>query len=138
MRRKIRAAGTVQVINIVPAKEDDNEMLILTCGKNSNGREFGPIAVRLDPDTMIYEVDEDFDVEVWRQKVSGSSTRRTFRPEILRDIPWPWAELEKKQLVKVIKDETGCGHTRAYTLIDEAAARGIVRFNKLTRTYAKP
>jgi len=100
------------------------------------GREFPPIAVRLNS-AMIYEVSDDFDVEVWRQKVCGNSTRRTFRPEIIREIPWPQPELEKKQLVKAIKDETECGHARAYTLIDEAKARQIIRFNKTTRTYAK-
>jgi AAA domain len=125
------------MINVVPGAEDNNDLLVLTCGKNSNGKEFSPIAVRLNPDTMIYEVADDFDVEVWRQKVCGSSTRRTFRPEIIREIPWPQPELEKKQLVKAIKDETGCGHARAYTLIDEAKARQIIRFNKPTRTYAK-
>jgi hypothetical protein len=125
------------VINVVAGAEDNNDQLVLTCGKNSNGKEFSPIAVRLNPDTMIYGVADDFDVEVWRQKVCGNSTRRSFRPEIIREIPWPQTELEKKQLVKAIKDETGCGHARAYTLIDEAKARQIIRFNKPTRTYAK-
>jgi hypothetical protein len=125
------------VINVVAGAEDNNDQLVLTCGKNSNGKEFSPIAVRLNPDTMIYEVADDFDVEVWRQKVCGNSTRRTFRPEIIREIPWPQPELEKKQLVKAIRDETGCGHARAYTLIDDAKARQIIRCNKLTRTYAK-
>jgi hypothetical protein len=125
------------MINVVPGAEDDNGTLVLACGKNSNGKEFSPIAVKLNPDTMIYEVADEFDVEVWRQKVCGNSTRRTFRPEIIREIPWPHPHLEKKQLVKVIKDETGCGHARAYTLIDEAKAREIIRFDKITRTYAK-
>lgn len=124
------------MINVVPGAEDNNDQLVLTCGKNSNGREFAPIAVRLNAD-MIYEVADDFDVEVWRQKVCNTSARRTLRPEMIGEIMWPQPELEKKQLVKAITDETGCGRSRAYQLVDEAKARGLLRFNKTLRTYAK-
>jgi hypothetical protein len=40
-------------------------------------------------------------------------------------------------LVKVIKDETGCGNTAAYDLIDKAFKKRFLAFNKITRTYEK-
>ncbi len=126
------------LINVVPGAEDNNETLVLTCGKNSNGREFAPIAVRLNPDTMIYEVAPDFDVDSWREHVSNASNRRrTLSPRLILELQWTQPELEKKSLVKLITDETGCGRSRAYELIDEAKQHGILRFNKTTSTYEK-
>ncbi len=68
------------MINVVPGAEENNEQLVLTCGKNSNGREFPPVAVRLDLPSMIYETDDAFDVDSWRDKVCSpsASKRRTF------------------------------------------------------------
>jgi hypothetical protein len=43
----------------------------VTCGKNSNGREFAPFAVRLNPETMIYEAAPDFDLDAWETEVAG-------------------------------------------------------------------
>ena len=93
---------------------------------------------------MLYELDEGFDMEGWRQEVSGSNTkRRTYSPEVVRDLAWPTdrqrspKHLEKKTLAKLVMDACGCGRTKAYELIDQAQARGFVRFSKLSQSYAK-
>src|SRR5207248_2464857 len=44
-------------INVIPGTPDSNEQLVLTCAKNNNGKMFAPIAIRLNPETMIYEPD---------------------------------------------------------------------------------
>src|SRR5262249_32961448 len=125
-------------INIIPGLEDSNEVLVLTCGKNSNGKEFPPVAVQRNGDG-VYEVAEDFDIENWRQEiVGGGKERRAFNPKIVTEIGWPQPELEKKQLAKLVVDEVGCGKSRAYSLIDEAMKGKIIKFTRLTRTYAKP
>jgi AAA domain-containing protein/CHC2-type zinc finger protein len=124
-------------INVIPGQEDSNEILVLTCGKNSNGKEFPPVAVRRNGDG-IYEVADDFDIENWRQEiVGGGKERRVFNPKIVTEIGWPQPELEKKQLAKLVVDEVGCGKSRAYSLIDEAMKGKIIKFTRLTRTYAK-
>ena len=64
--------------------------------ENSNGKEFSPIAVRLNPDTMIYEVADDLTSKFGVRK-SRQFDSPLFRPEIIREIPWPQTELEKKQ-----------------------------------------
>jgi hypothetical protein len=127
------------MINVIPGAEDNNDTLILTCGKNSNGREFAPFAVTLNPDSMVYEVAEDFDVESWRENVAGrpSSRQTTLRPQIVIEIPWSKPELTKKELVKSIMDETGCQKTRAYCLVDQSHESKLLKFSKTTRTYAK-
>jgi hypothetical protein len=45
-------------------------------------------------------------------------------------------EYEKRQLVKILDEEKGIGKTYAYRMIDEAKSRGILRLNKVTKTYA--
>jgi hypothetical protein len=124
-------------INVIPGKEDSNDTLVLTCGKNSNGKEFPPVAVQRNGDG-IYEVADDFDIENWRQEVvGGGKERRVFNPKVVTEINWPQREMEKKQLAKLVVDEIGCGKSRAYSLIDDAMKNKIIKFTRLTRTYAK-
>jgi hypothetical protein len=125
------------VINVIPGTEDSNDVLVLTCGKNSNGKEFPSVAVRLNAETMLYEVDEGFDIDAWRQEIVSGKERRVFSPKVVSELHWPHPELEKKQLAKLVMDEVGCGKSRAYSLIDDAVKDKCVAFKKQTRTYAK-
>jgi hypothetical protein len=122
-------------INIAPGNPDDNDLLVIACGKNNDGKEFPPFAVRLNPDTMIYGPDESFGLEEWRAEVSGAKVKRRFSPELLRDLKFK--ELEIKPLAKLVSDQTGAGRSRAYELIHEAKECKILRFNKTLQTYAK-
>ncbi|MBA3830499.1 MAG: hypothetical protein H0X34_01120 [Chthoniobacterales bacterium] len=135
---KMLQTWTRGLINIVPGSANDNETLVLTCGKNSNGPEFVPVAVRLNPETMIYEVAPDFDVSSWREQLaSGKPQRPGFDAGLIRDLDFPEAALPKKAVVKLIGEETGCGFSRAYELVAEAVKRRILTLNRRTKTYAK-
>jgi RecA-family ATPase len=48
------------VINVAPAKGEDNSRIIIGSGKSNNAPEFTPFAARLNFDTMLYARDEDF------------------------------------------------------------------------------
>jgi RecA-family ATPase len=54
---KTLLAWTRGQINLASVDEENYDRLIVACGKCSNGREFQPFAVRLNPDTMLYECD---------------------------------------------------------------------------------
>lgn len=125
------------MINVVPAKEESNDTLVLTCGKNSNGPEFAPIAVRLNAE-MIYEVDDDFDIDTWREHVKTTKMKAThkFDVNMLREVEFD-GQLHPKPLIKLICDKTGCGRSRAYELVQEGVKAKIVRFDKILQTYAK-
>ena len=125
-------------INVIPGAEDNNEQLVLTCGKNSNGKEFPPVAVRLNPATMIYEPDTSFDINDWRQELSraAGSGRTRVNPQILRELLETGRHYDKREIVTAIMAEKGVGKTRAYELIDQAKGRGVLHFNKGTKTYA--
>jgi hypothetical protein len=59
-------------INIAPALPNDNSMIIIASGKCSNAREFEPFAARLNEDTMLYELEESFDLEAWERSLEAA------------------------------------------------------------------
>jgi hypothetical protein len=124
------------MVNVIPGAEDNNDQLVLTCGKNSNGKEFPPIAVRLNPDSMIYEPDDSFDMEGWREKVSAPGGKAGVKPQIFRELLKKGQDYDKKKVVELVREEKGIRKTRAYELIDQAVARKILRHNKTIKTYA--
>lgn len=134
---KVLQSWTRAQINIAPGSSENNESLVLTCGKNSNGQEFEPFAVRLNPASMIYDVDEAFNLEEWRAEISGPtrSKKRVFHTGAVRDA-LDGKEMTKPALVHAITEETGCGRSRAYELIDEAVTAKQIKLSRATKTYA--
>ena len=124
-------------INVAPIKPNDNSAIIIASGKCNNAPEFEAFGARLSFETMLYAPDPDFDIEGWQEQVASTKKRRTFSPQIVRDLDFSPREFGKKALAKLIRDETGCGTSRAYELIDEAKQGGLLRFSKITKTYAK-
>ena len=85
---------------------------------------------------MIYEVDEAFDIEDWRERVTtGRTKKQKFTVEMVREqVKFP-SELEIGPLAKLIADKIGCGRARSYELVHEARKEKILRFNRITHTY---
>jgi hypothetical protein len=111
-------------INIAPADPEKNNDLVISCGKNSNGPEFEPFGIRLNLDTMVYELNPDFDHDSWRAEVDGSSVHRKITNEdvaaFAKELPVP-----KKDLVKALMDEKGCRKSTAYNAINAAEGKTI-------------
>ena len=53
-------------INVFPQAPEDNTRLIVACGKNSNGPEFQPVGLALNPATLLYDLDAEFDFAIWK------------------------------------------------------------------------
>jgi len=118
---------------------DNNESLIVACGKCSNGKEFPAFGVRMNPDTMIYECDPSIDVSAWQSEMTGKSETRDLSPDMVAGIV---AELsmasgapKKPQIVKALRDETGCGMSGAYKAIERAERARKIHYTKITKTY---
>jgi hypothetical protein len=120
---------------VMQAASDDVEdiRIVWTCAKNNDG-ELGARSAWERRNGLFASVDE-FDWEAFDHP--GTKERRLFSPKVVTEMDWPHPELEKKQLAKLIVDETGCGKSRAYSLIDEATRNKLLRFNRLIRTYEK-
>jgi hypothetical protein len=126
------------VINIAPGNEDYS-VLLLFCAKNNNGKKFEDTAIRLNPETMIYEPEQDFDFEGWKEQIAANKTasRRKFTVDMVREANLRFTELEIKPLAQLIIDKLGCARARAYELVHECTTAKVFRHIKITDTYAK-
>jgi hypothetical protein len=133
---KVLFAWARAQINVAPAAGEDNSVIVVASGKCNDAPEFSPFAARLSFDTMLYDRDDDFDLEGWKLEVdTGKKPRVT--PKDFRELLNRGQKYEKKQLVKILRDEKGIGQTYAYLMIDQSAkSRGPLWFNKATKTYA--
>ena len=114
-------------INIAPGSAENNSKIVLSCGKNSNGPEFPTFGAKLNIETMIYEIDPDFDLEAWQADVAGkSSGKNKVTPEdvatIVADLP-----LKRKELVAAMMEEFGCEKSTAYGMVGTAQDKNVIR-----------
>jgi hypothetical protein len=131
---KVLHSWTRGQINIAPGSADSNDILVLTCGKCSNGKEFAPFAAQLNPVTMIYEPAPDFDFAAWQGEVSGKPDRTpVMTPARVRELCKPLST--KVELAKAIMGDSGCAKATAYRYIIRANGKTI-RFNKADETYS--
>lgn len=114
-------------INIAPATGENNDQLIVSCGKCSNGKEFPPFAVRLNTETMLYEIDSDVDVSEWAQTMcSNGKEQPAISPSEVADMASS-SGTSKAGLAKRIMESTGCSKMSAYRHIKRAVQKGSIR-----------
>ena len=114
-------------INVAAVSVGNNDRLVIACGKNSNGLPFEDFGIRLDPDTMIYEEDPEFDVRAWQAELNGETNSVTKpTPEamamLVKDLP-----MARKALKDLVMEEFGCGQASAYALIAKSEGTTIRR-----------
>lgn len=120
-------------INLAPGTPDNNDVLVVSCGKCSNGREFEPFAIRLNLSTMIYEVDNGFDLSAWLAEFGGQKQSEPLVTlDDLKDLCR--GGKDKAELAKAIMAE-GVGKTTAYKLIKRAEAARKISYSKPTDRY---
>ena len=126
---KVLQAWTRGQMNITPVDPDSNERLVIACGKCSNGKEFVTFAVALNPATMIYEVDQNFDIEVWQADITGKPTGPLMNPDRVRQLCGKG--MDKADLAKAIVKDCGCSRATAYRQIATAESA-----KKITKSKA--
>jgi hypothetical protein len=129
---KVLHAWTRAQINLAPGSPDSNDLLIVSCGKCSNGKEFAPFAIRLNPEAMIYETASDFDLNSWQSEVTGKRVP-AITVEKVRDLCK--GAMAKKDLARAIMDDVGCSKTYAYLMIKKAEKSHQIAFNKVSEKY---
>lgn len=73
-------------INVAPAGVEHADTIILGCGKNSNGPKWDPFAAKLDPQTMLYHRDEEFNIEQWSEKMAAGGVRKRKRSATVEQV----------------------------------------------------
>jgi AAA domain-containing protein len=118
-------------INLAPG-DDSGELIVVGCGKCSNGKPFTDFAVRLNQKTMIYEVEEDFDFVAWRSEMS-----RTTPPVITAEEITALCNggKTKAELVSLILRSVDCAEGTAYRHIKKAEKRKFIRLDKASQRY---
>ncbi len=135
---KVLHGWTRAQINIAPGSPDNNDLLVMTCGKNNNGREFEPRAIKLDTATMIYDVDEDFSFDEWIKAMASSNANSKGVRVVSKDVWEVLSEpMKKTALVKALVEETGCGRSGAYNAVQKAEKEGVVHRSKVEGTYQR-
>lgn len=131
---KVLHSWTRGQLNIAPGSPDSNDTLVLSCGKCSNGKEFAPFAIRLDPNTMLYEVAPDFDMAGWQSDVTGKRNQApAITTERVRELCR--GSMAKKELARAIMDNAGCARSYAYRMIDKAESARLIHYSKATEKY---
>ena len=116
-------------INFAPVDPDDRDLILVSCGKCSNGRPFEPFAIRLDPGTMRYHPDPTFSLDDWKANVQEKGFRPGPRAKIsdvlvLALMQEIGGAIKRSTLVERISTEAGCNKTAAYQAIKKLVDEG--------------
>lgn len=107
-------------IHLVPRCPDNHNLLLLACGKNSNGPRFDPIGIRLNTETMIYEVDPTYVAPslAEAQGAPAGPNRAITAEQVLAVVLQ--GPISRKQLVDRLMGVTGKAKSVVYTAIKRA------------------
>jgi len=104
-------------VNISPSSSTDNHRLLISCGKNSNGEEFKTFGILLNPETLIYERDEDFILEQWEAGMNGGTEK--LNPLAIAKVVAS-GPASKKDLAEKVMEKFRCKKSVAYDAIGKA------------------
>ena len=131
---KVLHAWSRGQINLAPVDPETNDRLIVACGKCSNGREFLPFGIKLNPETMLYECDPTVDVKAWEAEMSSKGNNEPLmtpaRVKELCGLP-----KTKAELARAIREDCGCVRQVSYKYIKRAEQARKIRFNTRNETY---
>jgi hypothetical protein len=109
-------------INVSPGLPDDNSVMVISSAKCSNAREFEPFAATLDDQTMLYRLNEDFDLESWQHSLESPRTgAEKLNVEIVFDLLPATDSIPKADVIERLRDK-GIGERRSRPFIAEHLA----------------
>jgi hypothetical protein len=123
---KLLHAWTRGQINVAPAEADNNSSLVISCGKCSNGEEFGVFGARLNPSTLIYEADPEFNVAAWEKSVVAPE--RAEPVDVLLTL-CAREPLRRKDAVEQLLKQ-GISRATAYRAVQEALQRRWIQLHE--------
>ena len=127
------------VWNLAPGDETENPTLVCVHAKSNDGPKVPPFAVSLDPETMTYTREAEFDFEAWRDEVGARANGKgggrkpappleNFRPHVLEVLnnagkPIPSGVLHSK-IAEAIPG--GIGEKRVRALVADCLFAGVI------------
>lgn len=127
-------------INVAPGDEE-GKSVVISCGKNNNGKSFKPFAAEL-MDDMTYRKIEDFDVDKWRSSITNSRRKEPALDisTVLCRLPEDGGAISATDLISQIVETHGCSESSARRVIHKAETSGKVssrveKYGFITKTY---
>ena len=71
-------SGARSQINIAPADPDDHSRIVVSCGKSNDAKPFDPVGLKLNEETMLYDIDPNFHLNAWKDDVEGKRSNANF------------------------------------------------------------
>ena len=121
-------------INLVPGDSEDENKLVLACGKANNSTRFETRGIRMDPDTFYYAVDEGFSISAWHDDVDG---KRGGKSAGILDVMQAVRDGKSKRgdILVAVETATGCGRRTANDRITKAKTAGYIDDGQERATY---
>jgi hypothetical protein len=132
---KVLHAWTRGQINVAAGSTENSETLVISCGKNSNGKEFEPFSVVLNTETMIYEIDASFDIDGWREGMGGKAITPATTVERVAELCR--SSMSKAELAKLVMDDSGCSRTAAFNWLKRAEKAELLFWSQPSEKYQK-
>jgi hypothetical protein len=107
------------VWNLAPGDETEDPPLVMVHAKSNDSKRHPPLAVRLDPDTMTYSVEEGFSMEAWQADLSAKSKGKRG--------PKKGVDLSEEQAVDALGDESKTAGEVVQLLRDKGANRDTAK-----------
>lgn len=104
-------------VNLAPGTED-GLVVVVGCGKLSDGQEWEPFALRLNTRAMVYEKDDEFNLLAWRSEMLRTAPSAC-TPEGVAAIAGNGGK-PKDELVKAIMETVDCSKSAAYRAVTRA------------------
>ena len=103
------------VWNLAPGDESEEPPLVMVHAKSNDSKKHPPIAVRLDSESMTYNLEEGFSFEQWQADLSASTRGKRG--------PKKGAALTEEQAIEALGDRVGTSEEVNQILRDNGATR---------------
>jgi hypothetical protein len=118
-------------INVAVGDPEDPTKLVIACGKNNDGERFRTFGVTLEPATMLYGVDMDFELEEWLAKINGTKSSNQKPKDLVPDIVELLSNQGPMKRGEVVKGLKAAGKisqssNHGYDVIAKAVENGAV------------
>ena len=119
-------SGARSQINIAPADPDDHSRIVVSCGKSNDAKPFDPVGLKLNEDTMLYDIDSTFDLNAWKDDVEGKQTGQSASiKDIVEAIQS--GNTTHTAICSYVADASGCSSRTVKRRISDSVEKGYVR-----------
>jgi phage/plasmid primase-like uncharacterized protein len=117
------------VVNMTAVSEDNNDKLLVTCGKCSDGVEFGPFIIRRNEETSLFEIDSETDVNATITAIKENKrSTAIMTPVRVREL-CAVSGSTRVELVSSIREDCGCTRESAYRYMRQAVSSDTIKEN---------